>query len=65
VWDDFYQIDRAYYEDQGAGAGLAIVKGIAELHGGGAELKSQVQMGSTFTIDIPLTPQSVGDAERA
>ncbi|MCC6615868.1 MAG: response regulator [Anaerolineae bacterium] len=58
IWDMFYQINRAYYEDQGAGSGLAIVKGIAQVHGGHVELQSQVSQGSTFTMSIPLRAPS-------
>lgn len=54
IWDSFYQVDRAVHEDQGAGAGLAIVRGIARLHGGSVEVTSQVGVGSTFTITLPL-----------
>ncbi len=53
IWKSFYQIDRATNEDQGAGAGLAIVKGIAELHGGRAEVESEVGKGSTFRLYFP------------
>ena len=54
IWESFYQIDRAVNEDQGAGAGLAIVKGIAILHGGHISLDSEVGQGSTFKITLPV-----------
>jgi signal transduction histidine kinase len=53
IWDSFYQINRALHEDQGAGAGLAIVRGIAEMHGGRVHVDSQEGMGSTFSIILP------------
>jgi signal transduction histidine kinase len=53
IWKSFYQIDRATNEDQGAGAGLAIVKGIAELHGGRAKVESEEGKGSTFRLYFP------------
>jgi signal transduction histidine kinase len=56
IWEPFYQVDRAYFEDQGAGAGLAIVRSIVEMHGGHIEVASQVDVGSTFTISLPATP---------
>jgi len=59
VWESFYQIDRALNEDQGAGAGLAIVKGIAILHGGRVALESEVGEGSTFKIIIPVMAEPV------
>lgn len=54
IWESFYQIDRAVHEDQGAGAGLAIVRGIARLHGGVVEMTSEEGLGSTFSIILPV-----------
>lgn len=54
IWKSFYQINRAQNEDQGAGAGLAIVRGIAELHGGSVAVTSEPDKGSTFEIILPL-----------
>ncbi|MBI1257511.1 MAG: response regulator [Chloroflexi bacterium] len=55
IWEMFYQIDRATFEDQGTGSGLAIVNNIAALHGGSPEVQSHPQQeGSTFTLHIPL-----------
>ncbi|MEZ4669380.1 MAG: response regulator [Anaerolineae bacterium] len=53
IWTSFYQIDRAKNEDQGAGAGLAIVEKVAKLHSGKATVESKVGEGSTFTVSIP------------
>lgn len=39
---------------EGTGLGLAIVQAIAEAHKGWVELDSQLEIGSTFTITIPL-----------
>jgi signal transduction histidine kinase len=55
VFDAMYQVDRAKREQQGTGSGLAICKGIVELHGGRVDVESQQGEGSTFTIELPLS----------
>jgi two-component system OmpR family sensor kinase len=41
---------------RGAGLGLAIVRSIAEAHGGHVELASSPDAGATFTISLPALP---------
>ncbi len=57
IWESFYQIDRDTFEDQGAGTGLAIVKAVAELHGGEVAVQSALGAGSTFSLFLPLKPE--------
>lgn len=59
IWSSFYQINRAVHEDQGAGSGLPIVRGIAQLHGGRVEVMSQPNVGSTFTLILPIISQYI------
>ncbi len=54
IWEVFYQHERDIYENQGAGAGLAIVQGIAQLHGGRATVESEPGKGSCFSIYLPI-----------
>jgi signal transduction histidine kinase len=55
IFDRFYQVDdssRARYG--GVGLGLALVKEIAEAHGGTVTVESQENEGSTFTVTLPV-----------
>ncbi len=59
IFESFYQIERHKYEDQGAGAGLAIVQGVVRLHGGEILCDSVVGQGSEFVIRLPIYPAGV------
>lgn len=60
VFDRFYQADPSR-EGQGLGLGLAIARGLADAHGGSIEVRSTPQVGSVFTVRLPLaqTPAPV------
>ena len=53
VWQRFYQVDPSRREGGGAGLGLAMVKKIAQLHGGTVTLDSAPGRGSAFTLLLP------------
>ena len=53
IWQRFYQVDAARSGDEGTGLGLYMVRQIARLHGGTAEVESMPGQGSTFTVRIP------------
>ncbi len=51
----FYQADSSYARrSEGAGLGLSIVRGLAELHGGSLEIESELGNGARFTVRLPL-----------
>ena len=54
VFDRFYRVDSSR-SSRGAGLGLALVKSIAELHGGSATIASEVDRGTTVTLIFPNT----------
>jgi signal transduction histidine kinase len=45
----------------GMGLGLFICKGIVEQHGGQISVTSQLDVGSTFHVSLPLAPVQVGE----
>jgi len=53
VFERFYQSSQHRELRGSSGLGLAIVRRVAELHGGQAGLRSEPGLGSTFFIDLP------------
>ena len=53
IWQRFWQADSSRGNEGGSGLGLAMVKEIAELHGGNVSVESTLGKGSTFTFRIP------------
>ena len=56
VWQRFYQVDPSRSGGSGAGLGLAMVRKIAQTHGGCVELESVPGLGSVFTLRLPSNP---------
>jgi two-component system phosphate regulon sensor histidine kinase PhoR len=62
IFDRFYRGSGSASPDpEGAGLGLAIVKMIAELHGGRVTITSNPGEGSTCTISLPRLVQAGGE----
>ncbi|MDA0660133.1 MAG: ATP-binding protein [Planctomycetota bacterium] len=56
VFERFYRVDKARSRDVGGtGLGLAIVKHVAQFFGGQAYVHSEVRVGSTFGVRLPMT----------
>jgi two-component system heavy metal sensor histidine kinase CusS len=62
VFDRFYTVDPSR-NSGGTGLGLALVKSIAELHGGSAVIRSELNQGTTVTLKLP--PNSGPDVDRS
>jgi len=58
IFQRFYRVDRARQSGGGTGLGLAVVRHIAEVHGGSVSLQSTPGAGSTFGFSVPLAQQS-------
>ncbi|MEG3918732.1 ATP-binding protein [Microcoleus sp. T3_A4] len=55
LFQKFQQLDSPYRREYGGtGLGLALTKQLVELHGGAIEVNSKVDVGSTFTVFIPI-----------
>ena len=59
IFERFYRADPSRSrETGGTGLGLSIVKHVAKIHRGEVKLFSQVGVGSTFTLRVPLATAS-------
>jgi len=55
VFERFHRVDGHQGRSiEGTGIGLALVRDVVGLHGGTVELASTINVGSTFTITLPL-----------
>ena len=55
VWDEFRQVSEGTTRKfQGSGLGLTIVKKYTEILGGEINMVSEVNVGTTFTIKLPM-----------
>ncbi len=53
IFDRFYQVEKSRAKGEGSGLGLAIAKRILELHGTTIQVQSKINIGTTFTFNMP------------
>jgi signal transduction histidine kinase len=54
IFEKFYRVRSHRDRVQGTGLGLSVVKQIIQGHGGEIDFSSQVDVGTTFTIKLPI-----------
>jgi len=55
IFERFYRTHSARHKSvRGSGIGLSLVKHIAEAHGGGVRVESELGKGATFEVTIPM-----------
>ncbi len=57
IFEPFYRLPGATERDGGVGLGLALVKSIAERHGGRAYCENRSDGGACFVIELPRGPE--------
>ena len=58
IFDQFYRVDSSRTRSTGgAGLGLTIVKRLVEAHGGELTVSSDVGVGSTFSVMLPISKE--------
>ncbi|MEI6775783.1 MAG: response regulator [Chloroflexales bacterium] len=64
LFQPFIQLDSSLSrQHDGTGLGLALVRRLAELHGGSVSVESEIGKGSRFVIALPYPPPELVDAK--
>jgi signal transduction histidine kinase len=63
VFEPFFRVSKHAGQNDGAGLGLSIAKGIAELHQGRIEASNRADGGCEFRIDLPLVAEPIAASD--
>ena len=55
IFDKFYQADKSRRQE-GVGLGLSLAKRIVDMMGGAITVRSEVNEGATFRVELPVSP---------
>lgn len=64
IFERFYRAPSNAGDSHSGGLGLAIAQAIAHAHGGSIECTSEVGVGSSFTVVLPLVPVGKSDTPK-
>ena len=56
IFEPFYRLPGASEREGGVGLGLALVKSIAQRHGGSVRCEARPGGGASFVVELPFTP---------
>jgi signal transduction histidine kinase len=60
IFEPFYRAPDAMKAHSGAGLGLALARWIVNAHGGEIAVASEVDIGTCFTVSLPLASSVAG-----
>ena len=60
IFERYYQVEDSDHHTSGTGIGLSLVSNLVKLHQGSIEVNSQVGVGTTFKVSIPIRNEFKG-----
>lgn len=65
IFEPYFTTKQYGGDIRGFGLGLTICRKISDLHGGVIEVSSEIDAGTTFTVDLPVTQEASGRPDAA